>query len=78
MLTKVFQRVYTPPIIGRPAVPETTVCPPQPPFTPPSGSTGHWETRCETPCAFVGYDVEQNPIYICGFPICRTVWVRTG
>lgn len=79
MLTKAFQHVYVPPVVGRPAAPETTVCPPPPPYGPsPGGPSGHWETRCETPCIFVGNDDEGSPIYLCGVPVCRTVWVRTG
>lgn len=78
MLTKAFQHVYVPPVVGRPATPETTVCPPPPPSGPTPGGSGYWETRCETPCIFVGNDDTGSPIYLCGVPICRSVWVRTS
>lgn len=87
MLTKLPRTTVIP---GSPEVPhraEETVCVTiRPPGVPTPLPSGHWETHCEPVCVIVGYGPgegigvggtvnDDQPIYECGQPVCRSVWV---
>lgn len=87
MLLKVPRQEFVPGTPEIPAVPEQTICPPEPPpgYIPPPTGNGHWETQCTTIQMLLGWDYGPashdnpgpfpKPIY--GYALtCRSVWVR--